>query len=424
MKKFYFQKVSFVSHALDFYNTTRLQKSLVLYSGNERGRYSFVLMDPSAYSVSPIALSDLDSFFENAQQDKNIHSIQSWHIPFAGGLGAIIPYEDSSDMVMGIYDYFLVEDTHTQECFLAGWFFSEEEANLWISSFEQFLYSSPSFVPVSVASPFVPLWTEYEYAEHFSHCQQELLNGNSFQINLSQKLQAITDETAWDIFCRATQKNPASMMAFWEDGENACISCSPERLFSSSASGELLTQPIAGTRKRGKTEEEDEKLAEELRTSIKEKAEHSMLVDLLRNDFGKVSEYGTVQVTDFARVEKYATVMHLVSDVVGKLSPQFSVFDALRATFPGGTVTGAPKKETMEILDREEKEPREMYCGSVFYASYSGHADSSILIRTLQKKGNILIGRAGGGVVVGADPIREYKETLHKFAGLQKIFDE
>lgn len=409
-------------NALAFYESIRPKKSLFLYSGNNRGRYSWIMMQPKKYTVGIINIETMQKWFEESKKEKKFSSSANHKMPFAGGIGCILPYEKESIGMMGIFDHWFVEDHLNKKCFLQGWFKNEKEAKKWFSEFENKKFSMPYFKPVTLDTPFVSDWNLKEYLHHFKNCQKELETGNSFQINLSQKFTTTTPSSSWDIFCQATQKNPASMMAFWEDEEKAIISCSPERLFSIDATGKLLTQPIAGTRKRGNSLKEDEDLEKELKNSQKELSEHAMLVDLLRNDFGKVSQFGSVQVPTFGRVEKYASVMHLVSDVVGILAKNKTNFDVLKATFPGGTITGAPKQETMEILQREEGEKRGIYCGSVCYFSYTGNADASICIRTLEKNGEKIWGCAGGGIVWQADGAKEYEESKNKFKGLENIF--
>lgn len=423
MKNFFFVRVSFVQRALDFYHTIRPKKSIVLHSATQRGRYSFVLFSPSDYIKSRGGIDAMEQSFAKAVQDKNLLSVPNdWNIPFIGGVAGLVSYEENGNLIMGVYDIFLVEDTSINHCFLAGWFDSYEDFQSFVQKYSAYDYTCRLVCNPQIDTPFVPTWSKEVYAQKFKNCQAEMEAGNSFQINLSQEFTASFAGDSWEVFCAAVQKNPASMMAFWEDSSSAVISCSPERLYSLSKEGGLLTQPIAGTRKRGVSFEEDEMLSNELRSSVKEISEHSMLVDLLRNDFGKVAEYGSVRVSEFARVEKYATVMHLVSDITARLQKGATAFYVFRALHPGGTITGAPKKETMEILSREESSPRGFYCGSAVYFSYNGASDASIMIRTLTRNENRLIGRAGGGVIVGADPEFEYLETRHKFAGIEKIF--
>jgi anthranilate synthase component 1 len=177
-------------------------------------------------------------------------------------------------------------------------------------------------------------------------------------------------------------------------------------------------RPIAGTRPRGKTPAEDQALADDLLKDPKECAEHIMLVDLGRNDLGRVCEYGSVEVTEMMVVERYSHVMHIVSHVEGKLRPELDAFDLLAATFPAGTVSGAPKIRAMEIIDELEKTRRNVYAGGIGYFSFSGSMDTCIAIRTLVKKGDRVYVQAGAGIVADSDPTNEYHETLNKARAL------
>ncbi len=183
-------------------------------------------------------------------------------------------------------------------------------------------------------------------------------------------------------------------------------------------------RPIAGTRPRGKNESEDAKLAEELLKDPKERAEHIMLVDLGRNDVGRVSDFNSVKVEEFMRIEKYSHVMHIVSDIVGRLSDSKSEYDAVRASFPAGTVAGAPKIRAMEIIDELENSKRGPYAGCVGYFSFSGNVDTCITIRTILVRKNKAYIQAGAGIVADSQPEREYQETLNKAMALIKAIEE
>jgi anthranilate synthase component 1 len=182
--------------------------------------------------------------------------------------------------------------------------------------------------------------------------------------------------------------------------------------------GLIETRPLAGTRSRGSSQKEDEVLMDELKGDEKERAEHIMLVDLGRNDIGRVCEYGSVSVTELLEIEKYSHVMHLVSNVVGKLKRDKDAFDVLRATFPAGTVSGAPKVRAMEIIDELEPTRRGIYAGAIGYVSFTGNLDTCIAIRTIVVKNNTAFIQAGAGIVADSIPEREYRETLHKAQAL------
>jgi anthranilate synthase component 1 len=182
-------------------------------------------------------------------------------------------------------------------------------------------------------------------------------------------------------------------------------------------------RPIAGTRPRGTTEQEDRELASELLGDEKEKAEHVMLVDLGRNDIGRIAEAGSVQVTDYMVIERYSHVMHIVSHVEGMLRKDFDAYDVIKATFPAGTLTGAPKIRAMEIINELEPEPRGAYGGTIGYISYTGNMDLAITIRTMDISDGMLSVQAGAGIVYDSDPEKEFQETCHKARGMQKAVE-
>ena len=216
--------------------------------------------------------------------------------------------------------------------------------------------------------------------------------------------------------------NPSPYMFLLRTGEGDLVGASPELLVRVQE-GELLTHPIAGTRRRGHDQAEDLALAEELLHDEKERAEHLMLVDLGRNDIGRVSEPGSVRVPDFMFVEKYSHVMHLVSHVTGKLRSDRSALDALRACFPAGTVSGAPKIRAMEIIAELEGTRRGIYAGCVGHVGFNGDLDTCIALRTMVVQGGVAYVQAGGGVVADSDPESEYQESCNKAAALLRAID-
>ncbi|MGB9791032.1 MAG: anthranilate synthase component I family protein, partial [Thermacetogeniaceae bacterium] len=213
--------------------------------------------------------------------------------------------------------------------------------------------------------------------------------------------------------------NPSPYMFYLSFGELRLVGSSPEMLVRVEH-GWVETHPIAGTRPRGETPDADEALAREMESDPKERAEHLMLVDLGRNDLGRVCEYGSVRVARFMESERYSHVMHLVSVVKGRLRQGCDAFDALRACFPAGTVTGAPKVRAMEIIEELEPTRRGPYAGAVGYISCNGNLDSCITIRTIVVHGNTAYVQAGAGIVADSDPEREYQETLNKAGALLK----
>ncbi len=256
--------------------------------------------------------------------------------------------------------------------------------------------------------------TREQYLAAVRRCKEYIFAGDAFQIVLSQRFAG--DVGALDPFAvyRALRTiNPSPFMFFLEGGEAALVGASPELLVR--LEGDLVEmRPIAGTRRRGLTEDEDRQLAEELLADEKERAEHVMLVDLTRNDIGRIARYGTVRVSELMAVERYSHVMHIVSSVQGRLAPGRDALDVLRAVFPHGTVSGAPKVRAMEILDELEPTARGPYAGAVGYVGFGGALDTCIAIRTLVIMHGTAYAQAGGGIVADSDPSAEYDETINK----------
>lgn len=252
-----------------------------------------------------------------------------------------------------------------------------------------------------------------EYEKAVDRCKEYIKAGDIFQVVLSQRFSMSVDADPFDLYRVLRVVNPSPYMFYLSLGENSVIGASPEML-TRVENGTVEVRPIAGTRKRGENSEEDEALIEDLKADPKEVAEHVMLVDLGRNDVGRVSEYGSVHVTDMMHIEKYSHVIHLVSNVQGKLRPDLDIFDALYSCFPAGTLSGAPKIRAMEIIDELEPVKRGLYGGALGYIDFSGNMDTCIVIRTIvYKKGTALI-QAGAGIVADSIPSREYQETVQK----------
>jgi para-aminobenzoate synthetase component 1 len=242
--------------------------------------------------------------------------------------------------------------------------------------------------------------------------------GDVYQVNVSQRLLAPFTGSPLELYGRLRERNPAPFAGYFDLGDFAIASASPERFLRLSASGDVETRPIKGTRPRGRTPEEDDANGRSLLASPKDRAENVMIVDLLRNDLGRVCEYGSVRVNKLCELESYRTVHHLVSEVVGKLRPGMTALDLLRAAFPGGSVTGAPKVRAMEIISELEPTARGPYCGSLGYIGFDGSMDTNILIRTMTLGRGWAQFPVGGGIVADSDPAAEYEETLHKAAGM------
>ena len=265
--------------------------------------------------------------------------------------------------------------------------------------------------------------TPGEYHGMVKRSREYVIAGDVIQVVPSQRIAVPVDTGAFDLYRSLRAVNPSPYMYFLQLDDFAIVGASPEMLVRAE-DGLVETHPIAGTRPRGRDAAEDDRLEAELLADEKERAEHVMLLDLGRNDIGRVSEPGTVRVTQMLEVERYSHVMHLVSHVTGRLRDGQTAFDALRACFPAGTVSGAPKIRAMEIIAELEGERRGTYAGAVGYFSYSGNMDTAIAIRTMVIKNGVAYLQAGGGVVFDSDPETERQESLHKMNALMKAIAE
>jgi len=261
--------------------------------------------------------------------------------------------------------------------------------------------------------------TRDQFCRAVLQAKEYIAAGDIFQVVLSQRLRASLRRAPFDVYRVLRSVNPSPYMFYLHFGDHQLIGSSPEVMVRLEE-GRAQLRPIAGTRRRGATPGEDQLLAQELLADAKERAEHIMLVDLGRNDLGRVCRYGSVHVDELMVIERYSHVMHIVSNVSGELAPGRSAFDLLRATFPAGTVTGAPKVRAMEIIDELETTRRGPYAGAVGYFGFTGNMDSCITIRTIIARNGCAYVQAGAGVVADSDPDREYEETLNKAQALLK----
>lgn len=256
-------------------------------------------------------------------------------------------------------------------------------------------------------------FTKQDYAKAIKTAKEYIREGDIYQVNLSQRLSSGFDGDTFELYKTLRRINPAPFAAYLSFEDFQIVSASPER-FIKITGRHIETRPIKGTRPRGINEADDARLRQELQASEKDKAEHLMIVDLERNDIGKVCEYGSVAPEEFIIIETYATVHHLVSTVTGKLKDDVGVVDCLCSCFPGGSITGAPKIRAMEIIEEIEPVKRGIYTGSIGYIDTSGNADLSIVIRTIVVKGGMAYFQVGGGIVADSDPDKEYDETMDK----------
>jgi anthranilate synthase component 1 len=268
-----------------------------------------------------------------------------------------------------------------------------------------------------IDEPAVSNTTQFEYEQMVRDGKEFIKAGDIFQFVPSQRFTTDFDQCPVDLYRALRHVNPSPYMFVLEMGDFALVGSSPE-VHVRSINGRIDIRPIAGTRWRGKTQEEDDALAAELLNDPKERAEHLMLVDLARNDVGRIAKHGKVKVDDFMIIERYSHVMHIVSNVTGELDPSHTAYDVLRATFPAGTVSGAPKIRAMQIINSLEKNKRCAYAGAVGYFGFDGSHDSCITLRTCLLKDGKAHVQAGAGVVADSDPTYEYNETVNKSKAL------
>ena len=261
-------------------------------------------------------------------------------------------------------------------------------------------------------------FTHRGYLDALTTVREYIVAGDIFQANLSQRFEAPLTESPWALYQRLRAINPAPFAAFLDFGAVTIASASPERFLSLDTARQIEARPIKGTRPRGVYPAHDAALGRALQESLKDRAENLMIVDLMRNDLSRVSLPGSVRVPELFALERYATVHHLVSTVTGTLQPGRDAVDLLCATFPGGSITGAPKVRAMEIIAELEPSRRGVYCGSIGYISVTGVMDTSIVIRTYQAVHGRVYFSAGGGIVADSDPEQEYRETFDKARAL------
>lgn len=282
---------------------------------------------------------------------------------------------------------------------------------------------SDLMMPVDLyESPAKKMESNYEkdkFKDDVRKIKEYIKDGDILQAVLSQRFHTETKRSGFELYRVLRNVNPSPYMYYLKFNNVEVIGSSPERQLQVQ-DGRLEIHPIAGTRKRGETKEADDRLAEELLNDEKEIAEHRMLVDLARNDIGRVSEYGSVEVSDYMTIGRFSKVMHIISKVNGDLRKEVSPIDAFISSFPAGTLSGAPKVRAMQILRALEPTPRNLYGGSILYLGFDGNMDSCITIRTMTLTGNDLYIQAGAGVVADSDPESEYQETINKASALEK----
>jgi len=374
---------------------------------------------------------------------------QSSPVPFIGGAVGYLSYDlchfierlpgnarddlKLPECYMGFYDTILAFDNLEGKSFIISTGFPEidkvkrkkraaERLNEMKERLAGISVSNNEVVKTAVSSPEGQValkrgFSHKEYITAVEKARQYIIDGDIFEVNLSQRFEARLDITPYELYKKLRKINPAPFACYLGFDDVTLVSASPERFLR--LQGDCVeTRPIKGTRPRGKNPQRDEELADELLNSPKDRAENMMIVDLERNDLGRVCSYGSVKVAELAVLEVFPTVFHLTSTVVGRLKEGKDIIDLLKATFPGGSITGAPKVRAMEIIDELEPTRRSVYTGSIGYLGFDGNLDLNIAIRTFIIKGERAYFQVGGAVVYDSDPEAEYQETLHKAKAL------
>ena len=317
------------------------------------------------------------------------------------------------DCWFGFYDDLLVFDHAAQQVFEVG---RDRRARRWDAG-------RPAVGPYHSSLQMHSNFTRDSYRAAILCAKQYIAAGDIYQVNLSQRFQCGVGASAPELYLALRESNPAPYSAYLDTGEAQILSTSPE-CFLNIRDRHVVTRPIKGTRARGTTPQEDTRIAAELLASPKDNAELVMITDLERNDLGRVCEFGSVRVSELVRAETYATVHHLVSTVEGLLRTDVSHVDCVRACFPGGSITGAPKIRAMEIIDELEPHARGVYTGAIGFLGYNALTHLNIAIRTVAYQQGQLTFHAGGGIVADSEPDAEYDETLAKAKGILHAIDQ
>jgi para-aminobenzoate synthetase component 1 len=389
------------------------------------GRYSFLTADPVALvepDSDPLAAA-------RALLAPHLRAPLPGLPPFQGGIAGYVSYDwgaelervrrpatmdlETPDAALGLYDWVIAWDHHERRAWIVAW---EQERLAWAAARLNAPARTPSAVlrrppPSSIVSNF----TRREFEASVARIRDYIAAGDVYQVNLAQRFRTPFSGAPLELYRRLRARSPAPFGAYLGFDDLTVASISPERFlrFDAATRG-AEARPIKGTRPRGATPAEDVALAAALTASEKDRAENVMIVDLLRNDLGKVCRPGSVRVPELYALETHPTVHHLVSTVTGELREGADAFDLLRAGFPGGSITGAPKIRAMQIIAELERAPRGVYCGAIGYVSVTGAMDMNIPIRTILLQGGVASFHAGAGIVWDSDPAAEYDETLAK----------
>jgi para-aminobenzoate synthetase component 1 len=320
---------------------------------------------------------------------------------------------DFPDLVLGFYDRIVMVDHETRKSSLIELSDRTEARAIDPRTYDEVFGGAPSHAGRGAT------FTRERYLEAVRRAKEYIAAGDIYQVNLSQRFHARVEAAPFEIYRRLREASPAPFAAFLQFGRRAILSASPEQ-FLEFRGRTVVTRPIKGTRKRSSDDDEDERLRQELHASPKDDAELAMIVDLERNDLGRVCEYGSVKVAAAKTLESHPTVHHLVATIEGRVRRGLGAVDVLRATFPGGSITGAPKIRAIEIIDELEPTRRAFYTGAIGHLGFDGSMHLSIAIRTLLSDGPDYFFQAGGGIVADSDPLAEYDETLAKAAAMAR----
>lgn len=435
--------------------------------GEKVGRYSFLAADPfleiRAHATKVVVKTGgKTEEFESADPIEELRqrltAVKAAHLPelppFAGGAIGYAGYDvvryvehlpsapqddrGLPDLSFGFYDQMLVFDNVDKTMYVIALARIDEAKGDVKAAYDSALRridatvaklsSGTELPPADIATAGDPKvayranFTQQGFEDAVRKCVEYIKAGDIFQVVISQRLEVDLAVDPFEVYRSLRVVNPSPFMFFLRTPEVTLVGSSPE-IMCRVVDNQVTVRPLAGTRKRGLTEDEDRRLAAELLEDPKERCEHVMLVDLGRNDVGRVAKYGSVELSDVMVIERYSHVMHITSNVTGELAPQYDAFDALKACLPAGTVSGAPKVRAMQIIDEVEPHRRGPYAGAVGYLDYSGNMDTCIALRTLVVTGNKAYVQAGAGIVADSDPTSEYQETLNKARGLLKAIE-
>ncbi|HAT1659481.1 TPA: aminodeoxychorismate synthase component I [Legionella pneumophila] len=407
---------------------------ILLQSTNKAmGRYDILSAYPYERMVIKNHIHDKDLVLTTLKNKLKIEQSEL-DLPFQGGaigyisydFGALLhnleqyPQKELTNMPflnLGFYDWAIIVDHHLKKATLFARNSHSSTKNI-LNEIKNILNSQPkTSVQFSVQAEFLPLISKENYRNSFNVIQQALRAGRSYQVNFTQPFQTIFTGDPWDMYQRVNKNNPVPYAAFIRTDEADILSFSPER-FLLYDNGDMLTSPIKGTIHRSKDPAVDKKLKEQLLNCPKNRAENVMIVDLLRNDLGQLAKPGSVKVMNLCNIQSFNAVHHLVSDIRAVCKEDIHPIEAFFSCFPGGSITGAPKLETMKIISEQETYKRGVYCGCIAYFSKHGHFDANIAIRTVTAKDSVLYLAAGGGIVVDSNWEDEYRECFTKITAI------